>query len=57
MTVNERGLLNVISGIEKQYAIVTGEAFGYSELVKIVSAEPTPKSDDPKVIDSWLIQS
>lgn len=53
MTISDRELLNIISGIEKQYAVVTGEAFNYSELVKVVTAEPTPKSDDPEVIDNW----
>jgi hypothetical protein len=53
LTISDRELLNIISGIEKQYAVVTGEAFSYSELVKIVTTDPTPKSDDPKVIDNW----
>lgn len=54
LTIEDRDLLNIIPGLEKQYAIATGEAFGYSDIGKIISADPTPKSDDPKVIDSWI---
>lgn len=36
-----------MSALEKQYAIVTGEAFTNDCLVKINTAEPLPKSNDP----------
>ncbi|WP_199426659.1 ATP-binding protein [Thermaerobacillus caldiproteolyticus] len=51
---NNQDLIKYLSGLERQYAIVFGEAFGYSEIVKIETAFPTPKSEDPKVISSWL---
>lgn len=53
LTTQSKDLLNIIPGLEKQYAIVIGEAFGYSEIIKVFDAMPTPKSDDPKVIHSW----
>lgn len=53
LTIDDKDLLNIIPGLEKQYAVVTGEAFGYSDIVKIITANPTPKSDDPQVIISW----
>ena len=45
----------MISGLEKQYALIIGEAFGYTDIVKIHNASPTPQSEDPKVIDNWLL--
>ena len=36
-----------MSALEKQYAIVSGEAFTNDCLVKINTAEPLPKSNDP----------
>ncbi|MBI5640806.1 MAG: ATP-binding protein [Nitrospirae bacterium] len=54
LTIDDKDLLNIIPGLEKQYAVITGEAFGYSDITRILTAEPTPKSDDPKVIDSWM---
>ena len=47
-------MLNIIPGLEKQYAVVIGEAFNYSDIIKICTALPTPDSADPEVIDSWL---
>ncbi|RSK49679.1 ATP-binding protein [Bacillus canaveralius] len=54
LTSNHQELIKFIPGLEKQYAIVFGEAFGYTDIVKIASASPVPKSEDPKVIGSWL---
>lgn len=53
LTIDDKDLLNIIPGLERQYAVITGEAFGYSDISRILTANPTPKSDDPKVIDSW----
>lgn len=53
LTIDDKEYLNIIPGLEKQYAIITGEAFGYSDIARIITASPTPKSDDPTVIDSW----
>lgn len=52
---NNQSILSMVSGLEKQYAIIIGEAFGYSDIIKIFDAFPTPESDDPKVIDNWII--
>lgn len=54
LTIDDKDLLNIIPGLERQYAVITGEAFGYSDITRILTADPTPRSDDPKVIDSWL---
>ena len=48
-------LLKVIPGLERQYAITTGEAFSYSDIVKIADANPVTDSQDPEVIDNWLV--
>jgi hypothetical protein len=53
LTIDDKDLLNIIPGLERQYAVITGEAFGYSDITRILTANPTPKSDDPKIIDSW----
>ena len=47
-------LLNIIPGLEKQYAVIIGEAFNYGDIIKICNASPTPDSKDPEVIKSWL---
>ncbi len=47
-------LLNIIPGLERQYAVIIGEAFNYSDIIKISTASPTPNSADPEVIKSWL---
>ena len=43
-------LIKIVQGLEKQYALVTGEAFKFPEIVKINKAHPLPNSDDPKII-------
>ncbi len=50
-------LIKVIPGLEKQYAITTGEAFNYSDIVKITDAEPVTDSKDPEVIANWLLSN
>ena len=47
-------LLSIIPGLEKQYAVIIGEAFNYSDIIKISTTSPTPDSADPEVIESWL---
>ena len=47
-------LLKALPGLERQYAVVNGEAFTFSDIVKISNASPIPDSNDPKVIDNWL---
>ena len=40
-----------MSALEKQYAIVCGEAFPSDSIVKIHDACPLPKSNDPVIKD------
>lgn len=53
LSTNNQNLLSIIPGLEKQYAIAIGEAFGYSDVMKLFDANPTPNSDDPEVILNW----
>ena len=55
-TVNnsEYELVKVISGLEKQYALVAGEAFMLPDIVRIREANPLPDSKDPEVIKNWI---
>ena len=48
---HSKGYLNLLSGLEKQHALVCGEAFGFTDIIKIETANPTPKSEDPKMIE------
>lgn len=48
-------LLKVIPGLERQYAIVMGEAFSYSDIVRITDAKPITDSQDPEVVNNWLV--
>ena len=50
---NARELVEFVPILEKQHALVVGEAFTMPEIVKINPADPLPKSNDPKVIESW----
>lgn len=43
-----------MSSLEKQYAIVSGEAFSSDTIVKILDASPLPKSNDPIIQDRLL---
>jgi len=54
LSLNNQELLKYIPGLEKQYAVVLGEAFSYSDIAKIYTADPKPRSDDPKVINNWV---
>lgn len=51
-----KNFLSLLSGLEKQHALICGEAFGFTDIIKIESALPTPSSEDPKVIEKWLIK-
>ena len=54
-----RGVLRVsndtfylqMSALEKQHAIVCGEAFPNDSIVKIYDARPLPRSNDPEIED------
>lgn len=53
INTNHNDLISYLSGLEKQYAIVFGEAFGYSDIIRIENAAPTPSSEDPELIYQW----
>lgn len=55
LSANNSDILKVVSGLERQYAVVIGEAFAYSDIVKIETANPTTDSDDPEVVNNWLV--
>lgn len=50
---NNKDLLSFLPGLENQSAIISGEAFSNSEIIKVCKASPLPNSEDPNVIDSW----
>lgn len=54
LSSRSKGFLNLLSGLEKQHALVSGEAFGFTDIIKIETAVPTPQSEDPKVIEKWI---
>ena len=41
-----------MSALEKQYAVVCGEAFPNDSIVKIYDAKPLPRSSDPEICDT-----
>jgi len=51
--VNAKELVQLLPVLEKQYALVTGEAFVIPEIVRINDANPLPLSNDPQVVESW----
>jgi len=51
--VNAKELVQLLPVLEKQYALVTGEAFLIPEIVRINDANPLPLSNDPQVVESW----
>lgn len=48
-------LLKIIPGLERQFAIVNGEAFAFADIIKVSTAEPLPDSKDPEVIKNWRL--
>lgn len=54
LSTQNNDLISIVPGLEKQYALVTGEAFSYSDIIKVFDANPTPRSDDPEVVNSWI---
>lgn len=53
--ISYKELLDIVPVLEKQYALVLGEAFTMPDIVKIFDANPLPESHDPKVLESWKI--
>ncbi len=43
-----------MSALEKQHAIVCGEAFPNDSIVRICDAKPLPRSNDPEIKDQFL---
>jgi len=43
-----------MSALEKQHAIVCGEAFPNDSIVRIHDARPLPRSNDPEIDDLIL---
>lgn len=54
LSSKSRAYLNLLPNLERQHALVCGEAFSFIDIVKIETANPTPKSDDPEMIKKWL---
>lgn len=53
VSTQNNNVLQLIPGLERQFAIVLGEAFGNADLIRVDTAGPTPFSDDPKVVQNW----
>ena len=49
-------MLDIVPILEKQNALVLGEAFVIPEIVKLFDANPLPASHDPEVLESWKIK-
>lgn len=54
--INYKNLLDIVPILEKQNALVLGEAFVIPEIVKLFDANPLPASHDPEVLESWKIK-
>lgn len=50
-------LLKRLPSIPKQHALVFGSCVNVPSLVKIIDADPRPKSDDNKISENWFIDS
>ncbi|CCJ32776.1 ATP-binding protein [Caloramator australicus] len=55
LDISSHNFINLLPNIEKQHALVMGEAFNHSDIVQIFPANPLPRSGDPNVIDSWKV--
>lgn len=51
LRVSNETLYVQMSALEKQYAVVCGEAFPNDSIVRIHDAMPLPRSNDPRIID------
>ena len=49
LRISDESLFQRMSSLEKQYAIVSGEAFPSDSLVKVFEANPLPLSNDPLI--------
>jgi uncharacterized protein len=48
-------LLKRLPSIPKQHALIFGACVNIPSLIKILDADPRPKSDDNKISDNWFI--
>ncbi|MDR0799958.1 MAG: ATP-binding protein [Endomicrobium sp.] len=46
---DDKSQIDSLSGLKQQQALVLGEAFAFSSLVKIAEANPLPQSETPKI--------
>ncbi|MDP2247121.1 MAG: ATP-binding protein, partial [Nitrosomonadales bacterium] len=48
-------LLKRLPSIPKQHALVFGACVNIPSLIRVIDADPRPKSDDNKISDNWFI--
>lgn len=46
---DDKSQIDLLPGLKQQQALVLGEAFAFSSLIKIANADPLPHSDTPKI--------
>ncbi|MDD4437967.1 MAG: ATP-binding protein [Tissierellia bacterium] len=46
---DDKSQIDLLSGLKQQQALVLGEAFAFSSLIKIADANPLPNSETPKI--------
>jgi hypothetical protein len=46
---DDKSQIDLLSGLKQQQALVLGEAFAFSSLIKIADANPLPHSETPKI--------
>ena len=56
LRISSDSMYQQMSALEKQHALVCGEAFPNDALVKINDASPLPNSNDPVIRDILLVK-
>jgi len=46
---DDKSQIDLLPGLKQQQALVLGEAFAFSSLIKLANADPLPHSDTPKI--------
>ncbi len=54
LSYNSREYVNSLTSLERQHALICGEAFGFPDITRIFNASPTPNSNDPEIVKNWL---
>lgn len=49
---DDKNQIDLLTSLKQQEALVLGEAFAFSSLIKIADADPTPESETPKIFTS-----